>query len=120
MRFAPHLPGYTTAKTVKLCLQNPVKSRWVKGISNHTNGPPTVVVDSGMSECLFLAPMRQKLVFWSQDATGDFAISVLATVDLRGKLGEVYYLRWAQEAPIEDPAPTVFAPITSAPITSGQ
>ncbi len=82
---------------VRLCLENPAQNHSAKALSNRPDMPPELVVPLGQSDCLILAPLRQSLVFWSRSSVGGFAISMLAPLDLRGKVGHVYYLRWSQD-----------------------
>lgn len=82
---------------VRLCLENPALNHSAKALSNRPDTPPEFVVPIGQSDCLTLAPLRQSLVFWSRSPHGVFAISMLAPLDLRGKVGHVYYLRWSQD-----------------------
>lgn len=95
----PQEHGAPTRDKIRLCFENPTNNRNAKGFGNRPDHQPDIVTPPGQTGCMYLSPVRQTLVFWVRSPEGGFDIAMMTSLDLRRKLGTVYFLRWSKEQP---------------------
>lgn len=87
-----------TCPPVRICLENPSRNTFAKGLSNHDAVEPDLVAQPGQVRCIDMTNVLQKITLWSAHGQAPLAPVMVTVLDLRDNLGQIVYFRWSTEA----------------------